>query len=67
MKPLILSFFTVILIYSLFFDKDEKREPNYQFGLDSSMNLDKEALGQYPTDSISFLASSNKKREMVVE
>ena len=46
MKPLILSFFAVILIYSLFFDQDEKRERDYQFGLDSSMNLDKEALGQ---------------------
>ena len=38
MKPLILSFFAVILIYSLFFDQDEKRERDYQFGLDSSMN-----------------------------
>ena len=66
MKPLILSFFAVILIYSLFFDQDEKRERDYQF-LDSSMNLDKEALGQYPTDSISFLASSNKERAMSVE
>ena len=67
MKPLILSFFAVILIYSLFFDKEKKRERDYQFGLDSSMNLDKEALGQYPTDSISFLASSNKERAMTVE
>ncbi|MCI7285277.1 MAG: hypothetical protein PUK02_13240 [Parabacteroides sp.] len=67
MKPLILSFFAIILIYSLFFDQDEKRERDYQFGLDSSMNLDKEALGQYPTDSISFLASSNKERAMSVE
>ena len=25
MKPLILSFFTVILIYSLFFDHDDKK------------------------------------------
>lgn len=41
MKPLILSFFTVILIYSLFFDHDEQKEHEYQFGLDSSMNLDK--------------------------
>ena len=47
--------------------QDEKRERDYQFGLDSSMNLDKEALGQYPTDSISFLASSNKERAMSVE
>ena len=67
MKPLILSFFAVILIYSLFLEKKKKRERDYQFGLDSSMNLDKEALGQYPTDSISFLASSNKERAMSVE
>lgn len=67
MKPLILSFFAVILIYSLFFDRDEKRERDYQFGFDSSMNLDKEAIGQYPTDSISFLASFNQERAMSVE
>ncbi len=67
MKPLILSFFTVILIYSLFFDQDEKRESDYQLGLNSTMNLDKEALRQYPTDSINFLASYNEERARGVE
>ena len=31
MKPLILSFFKVILIYSLLFDHDEQKEHEYQF------------------------------------
>lgn len=61
MKPLILSFFTVILIYSLFFDHDEQKEHEYQFGLDSSMNLDKKFQEDHPADSVSFLAVYNKK------
>ncbi len=61
MKPLILSFFTVILIYSLFFDRDEQKEHEYQFGLDSSMNLDKKFQEHHPADSVSFLAAHNKK------
>lgn len=61
MKPLILSFFTVILIYSLFFDHDEQKEHEYQLGLDSSMNLDKKFQEHHPADSVNFLAAHNKK------
>lgn len=45
----------------MFFDHDEQKEHEYQFGLDSSMNLDKKFQEHHPADSVSFLAAHNKK------
>ncbi len=39
MKSLIISFFAVILVYSLFFDDKKQTNDSYKFGLNSSLDV----------------------------
>lgn len=58
MKPLIVSFFAVLLGYSLFVDKDEEVKLSPP---PASPSTSPEALnGTYPADSIEFYANKTK-------
>lgn len=43
MKPLILSFFAALLVYSLFFD-DEKGSGDYRFGVEHSLDYEQDSM-----------------------
>lgn len=59
MKPLILSFFAVLLGYSLFIDKSENTKQNVQESIRSAQTKQQSAL--QTTDSIALYA--NEKAE----
>lgn len=57
MKPLIISFFMALLVYSLFFDDQASDNASYRFGLEKQTR-DYEPMNSMPqsTDSLAIYA-----------
>ena len=66
MKSLIISFFAVILVYSLFFDDNEQMNDSYKFGLNSSQIILEEAMGDNQVDSTKILIAFKESDTMKV-
>ena len=55
MKSLIISFFAVILVFSLFFDDNKQQNDSYKFGLNSSLNVQSKVMEDSEVDSTKVL------------
>lgn len=69
MKPLILSFFMALLVYSLFFDGKSEENETYKFGLEKFQNYEPAKNMQQSQDSLAIYAGmpmdSIKKKNVI--